>query len=75
MTHPHHAALKETNLPSAAFASRMRIMTYWVTTVLVAAELGVGGVWDLLGVPYVRAVIEHLGYPSWLQSHRRTRLL
>jgi hypothetical protein len=33
---------------------------------LVAAELTVGGVWDLLRTDYVRDVVEHLGYPTHL---------
>jgi uncharacterized membrane protein len=38
---------------------------YWGATVLVAAELGVGGVWDALRISQVRRVVEHLGYPSY----------
>jgi uncharacterized membrane protein YphA (DoxX/SURF4 family) len=40
-------------------------LAYWLTTMLVAAELALGGVWDVLRIPYVRGVIEHLGYPSY----------
>ena len=40
-------------------------IAYWITTTLVAAELALGGVWDVLRIPYVRGVIEHLGYPSY----------
>jgi hypothetical protein len=43
-----------------------RVVAYWATTVLVAAELGLGGVWDLLRTDYVREVVEHLGYPTYL---------
>jgi uncharacterized membrane protein YphA (DoxX/SURF4 family) len=43
-----------------------RIIGYWITTVLVAAELGVGGVWDLLQTDQVRSLIEQLGYPAYL---------
>lgn len=39
--------------------------TYWATTVLVTAELGLGGVWDVLRIPQVRGVVTHLGYPSY----------
>ena len=49
-----------------AASSRGRVVAYWVTTVLVAAELAVGGVWDLLRTDYVRDVVEHLGYPTYL---------
>src|SRR5512138_3614734 len=45
--------------------SRSRAIAYWLTTVLVAAELAVGGAWDILRTPYVRLVIEHLGYPDY----------
>jgi uncharacterized membrane protein YphA (DoxX/SURF4 family) len=44
---------------------RRRTIAYWVTTVLLAAESLAGGVWDVLRIPYVRAVIEHLGYPDY----------
>jgi hypothetical protein len=49
-----------------AASSQGRVVAYWVTTALVAAELAVGGVWDLLRTDYVRDVVEHLGYPSYL---------
>src|SRR5574342_326967 len=52
-----------TNLASP-IASRSRPIGYWVATVLVAAELIVGGAWDVLRIPYVRAVVQHLGYPD-----------
>ena len=39
---------------------------FWVATVSVAAELAVGGVWDLLRIDYVRDIVEHLGYPTYL---------
>jgi uncharacterized membrane protein YphA (DoxX/SURF4 family) len=54
------------DLPRRAASSRRRVVAYWVTTVLVAAELAVGGVWDLLRTDYVRDVVEHLGYPTYL---------
>ena len=55
------------DLPRATGTStRGRSVAYWVTTVAVAAELAVGGVWDLLRTDYVRNVVEHLGYPAYL---------
>jgi hypothetical protein len=55
------------NLPRrGATSSRGRIVSYWVTSVLVAAELAVGGVWDLMRTDYVRDVVQHLGYPTYL---------
>jgi uncharacterized membrane protein len=54
-------------LPRATGTStRGRSVAYWVSTVAVAAELAVGGVWDLLRTDYVRNVVEHLGYPAYL---------
>jgi hypothetical protein len=38
---------------------------YWVTTALLALELVLGGVWDVLRVPQVRVMIERLGYPAY----------
>lgn len=42
-----------------------RTAVYWVTTALLAFELGLGGVWDVLRVPQVRGVIDRLGYPAY----------
>jgi hypothetical protein len=38
---------------------------YWPATVSVAAELGLGGIWDIARIPYVRDLVTHLGYPSY----------
>ena len=38
---------------------------YWVTTALLALELVLGGVWDVLTVPQVQVVIDRLGYPGY----------
>jgi len=46
--------------------SRRRRIAYWVATVFLCVEFGVGGVWDLLRIPLVRPVIERLGYPEYL---------
>ncbi len=56
---------RDFDLPARAF-SRGRSIVFWVATVSVAAELAVGGVWDLLRIDYVRDVVEHLGYPTYL---------
>src|SRR5215469_11399407 len=53
-----------TNVSSAPTSGR-RMIAYWVTTVLVVFELVSGGAWDILRVPQVRVLIEHLGYPSY----------
>jgi uncharacterized membrane protein YphA (DoxX/SURF4 family) len=45
--------------------SRTRLILYWVTTLLVAWEMAMGGVWDLLRTQYVRTIMDHLGYPEY----------
>jgi hypothetical protein len=38
---------------------------YWVASAAVAAELAVGGIWDITRLPSVRDLVMHLGYPSY----------
>lgn len=45
--------------------SRSHLIVYWVTTLLVAGEMAMGGVWDLLHTQYVRGIMNHLGYPEY----------
>jgi hypothetical protein len=56
---------RDFRLPVRPF-SRSRVIVYWAATVSVAAELAVGGGWDLARIDYVRDVVEHLGYPTYL---------
>ncbi len=44
---------------------RWRSVGYWLATVLVVAELGLGGIWDIARIPSVRDLVAHLGYPSY----------
>lgn len=56
-----------TNPAGSAASSRIRTIVYWVTTVIIAAELAVGGVWDILRTDYVREVLEQqLSYPPYV---------
>jgi hypothetical protein len=52
---------------TAAISARVigRTTAYWAATVPVAAELGLGGVWDITRSPEVREVVERLGYPGY----------
>jgi DoxX-like family len=54
-------------LPAASGygSTRWRLVGYWLATLLVAAELGVGGIWDIQRPPMVRDPVTHLGYPSY----------
>src|ERR1700744_3599318 len=54
-----------TNMGTAFFSPRIRIIAYWVATALVVFELALGGTWDVLRMPQVRELIERLGYPSY----------
>ena len=38
---------------------RWRAVGYWLATILVVAELGVGGTWDIARIPYVRGLGAH----------------
>ena len=42
-----------------------RLLTYWVTTVLVAFCIGSGGLAELLGVPGTVQGLVRLGYPAY----------
>jgi hypothetical protein len=55
-----------TDPAGSAASCRFRTIAYWVTTMIIAAELAVGGGWDILRIEYVREVLEHqLGYPAY----------
>lgn len=51
--------------PVSERASRRRLTWYWVTTAIVVAELGVGGIWDIARIHYVSNIVLNLGYPSY----------
>ncbi len=46
-------------------AMSRRSVGYWLATIPVAAELGLGGIWDIARLPFVRDLVTHLGYPSY----------
>jgi hypothetical protein len=57
-----------TRLPTTASRDRSwpgRSAGYWLATVAVAAELGLGGSWDIARLPFVSDLVTHLGYPSY----------
>jgi hypothetical protein len=45
--------------------TRVRSSGYWLATAVVAGELGLGGIWDIARIPFVRDLAVHLGYPSY----------
>jgi len=46
--------------------TRSRLIAYWIVTALIALEMAVGGIWDLLRIQLVRAIVDHIGYPEYL---------
>jgi hypothetical protein len=44
---------------------RWKAAGYWLATIIVVAELGVGGIWDIARLPFVSELVTHLGYPSY----------
>jgi hypothetical protein len=60
----------DTSTEPSAIASRYgsrrwRSVAYWLATLLVATELGLGGIWDIARIPRVLDLVTHLGYPSY----------
>jgi uncharacterized membrane protein YphA (DoxX/SURF4 family) len=45
--------------------SRRRLIAYWVTTAIIAAEFAIGGVMDVLRLPPFFEILRHLGYPGY----------
>lgn len=57
-----------TRLPATGsqhVSARWRRAGYWLTTIPVTAELGVGGLWDITQLQSVRDLVMHLGYPTY----------
>ncbi len=52
-------------ITSRSRSPRWRSAVYWLATAAVAAELALGGIWDIARIPYVRDLVTHLGYPSY----------
>ncbi|MGC2653431.1 MAG: DoxX family protein [Mycobacterium sp.] len=50
----------------SARSVRARLVAYWIVTGLLASELVLGGIWDILRIPLVRDVVTHVGYPTYL---------
>jgi uncharacterized membrane protein YphA (DoxX/SURF4 family) len=54
-----------TKLANSTDWSRRRLIAYWVTTAIIAAEFAVGGVMDIMRLPPFFAIVRHLGYPGY----------
>jgi hypothetical protein len=49
----------------AASATRVRVIAYWGSTVVLSSELLVGGMWGIFQIPRTREMLQHLGYPAY----------
>ena len=45
---------------------KLKLICYWVITIIAAAELLVGAEWDLTNRPDVVQLVTHLGYPTYV---------
>jgi len=45
---------------------KIKAISYWITTILLATELAVGGVWDMARRPDALLVVTHLSYPPYV---------
>jgi|SRR5579872_1354409 len=46
--------------------TRARLVVYWIVTALIAFEMALGGTWDLLRTPLVRAIADHIHFPLYM---------
>jgi hypothetical protein len=55
------------SLPISRSARSLRWQSagYWLVTMALAAELAIGGSWDIIRLPSVLDLVMHLGYPSY----------
>ena len=53
---------------TAPAPSRLRLVAYWLTTLLIASEMALGGYWDLARIQLVRTIMLHIGYPLYTLS-------
>jgi len=42
---------QQTDLASGYGSARYRVAGYWLATIAVVAELGLGGIWDITRIP------------------------
>jgi hypothetical protein len=52
-------------IASRSGSTRWRSAGYWLATVVVVAELGLGGSWDIARISSVLDLVTQLGYPSY----------
>jgi uncharacterized membrane protein YphA (DoxX/SURF4 family) len=68
-TNINHPSMITANAAAAAWRRIMthrRSIAYWLVSAPVLLETAAGAQWDLAQTPYVRDVMQHLGYPLYL---------
>lgn len=60
------ASQREGDVQPQTRGAWVRVIVYWLLTILVAFEMAAGALWDLLRIEYVRIVFAHLGYPLYV---------
>lgn len=48
--------------------TRIRPITYWAATLIVAGELAAGSMWNAVPIDWVEAQLDHLGYPHYFAA-------
>src|ERR1700758_3183650 len=49
-----------------AFGKKHRHNIYWISTLLVAGELILGGLWDVFRISFISTDVVHIGYPLYI---------
>jgi len=49
-------------------SGKMRILGYWIVTLLVVFENAAGFVWAALHIEYLHVMLTHLGYPQYFMN-------
>ncbi|WP_246124124.1 DoxX family protein [Nocardia bhagyanarayanae] len=47
-------------------SSRIRLIAFWATTLVIVFELVAGSVWNLVPIEWIEIQLKHLGYPHFL---------
>jgi len=54
------------NKIKTSLSVRIKIIAYWICTILIALETAAGAQWDLSRNDFVKGIFVHLGYPLYL---------
>ncbi|MEV6325033.1 DoxX family protein [Nocardia sp. NPDC051787] len=60
-----HATAGESAPAARSDRSRIRLIAFWATTLVIVFELIAGSVWNLLTIEWIEIQLRHLGYPHF----------